>query len=134
VASSALQKSGRKAEGEEDDEAVENFRWADRLRCSGTCRLAQISRSLYAYRSCGPTQEALRKRMCDRVHPGVTGKLRDECLNADQFLSIEDARSKIEAAGRLQPASTPSSLGQLRLREFLKRSEVEEDGASFLPV
>ena len=25
------------------------------------------------------------------------GKLRDECLNANQFLSIEDARSKIEA-------------------------------------
>jgi len=66
--------------------------------------------------------------MCDRVHPGVTGKLRDECLNADQFLSI-DARSKIEAAGRLQPASTHSSLGQPRLREYLKRSEVEEDGA-----
>jgi hypothetical protein len=72
--------------------------------------------------------------MCDRVHPGVTGKLRDECLNADQFLSIEDARSKIEAAGRLQPASTHSSLDQLRLREYLKRSEAEEDGASILPV
>jgi Integrase core domain len=25
------------------------------------------------------------------------GKLRDECLNANQFLSIDDARSKIEA-------------------------------------
>jgi len=25
------------------------------------------------------------------------GKLRDECLNANQFLSIEDARRKIEA-------------------------------------
>ena len=58
------------------------------------------------------------------------GKLRDECLNADQFSSIEDARSKIEAVGRLQPASTDNSLGQLRLREYLKRSEVEEDGAS----
>jgi putative transposase len=25
------------------------------------------------------------------------GKLRDECLNSHQFLSIDDARSKIEA-------------------------------------
>lgn len=40
------------------------------------------------------------------------GKLRDGCLNANQFLSIEDARSKIEAwADRLQPASTAQLTG-----------------------
>jgi putative transposase len=41
------------------------------------------------------------------------GKLRDECLNANQFLSIDDARSKIEAwrmdYNHLRPHS---SLGQ----------------------
>ena len=35
------------------------------LREENAKRLAQISRSLYAYRSCRPTQEALRKRMCE---------------------------------------------------------------------
>jgi len=40
------------------------------------------------------------------------GKLRDECLNASQFLSIADARSKIEAvASRLQPPSTAQRAG-----------------------
>ena len=35
--------------------------------------------------------------MGERVLGSFNGKLRDECLNAHQFLSIDDARSKIEA-------------------------------------
>jgi putative transposase len=49
------------------------------------------------------------------------GKLRDECLNANQFLSIEDARSKIEAwrmdYNHLRPHS---SLGQRSPAEHLE--------------
>ena len=37
------------------------------------------------------------KRVENGFVESFNGKLRDECLNANQFLSIEDARSKIEA-------------------------------------
>jgi putative transposase len=51
------------------------------------------------------------------------GKLRDECLNANQFLSIEDARSKIEAwrmdYNHLRPHS---SLGHRSPAEYLERA------------
>lgn len=59
------------------------------------------------------------------------GKLRDECLNVNQFLSIEDARSKIEAWRVDYNLHRPhSSLRQLTPREYLKRSGVEDDGAA----
>jgi putative transposase len=42
------------------------------------------------------------------------GRLRDECMDAHWFLSLEDARSKIEAWRRGYNASRPhSALGQL---------------------
>ena len=51
------------------------------------------------------------------------GKLRDECLNANQFLSIDDARSKIEAWRIDYNLHRPhSSLGHLTPGEYLKRS------------
>ena len=59
------------------------------------------------------------------------GKLRDECLNAHQFLSIEDARSKIEAWRVDYNLHRPhSSLGQLTPREYLKRSGIEDKEAA----
>ena len=46
------------------------------------------------------------------------GKLRDECLNANQFLTIADARSKIEAWRVDYNLHRPrSALGQLSPRE-----------------
>ena len=60
------------------------------------------------------------------------GKLRDECLNTNQFLSIEDARSKIEAWRVDYNLHRPhSSLGQLTPREYLKRSGTEDTEAAF---
>ena len=54
------------------------------------------------------------------------GKLRDECLNASQFLSIADARSKIEAWRVDYNLHRPhSALGQLSPREYLRRSTTE---------
>jgi putative transposase len=49
------------------------------------------------------------------------GRLRDECLNVNQFMSLEDARVKIEAwrvdYNRRRPHS---SLGYLTPSEFIR--------------
>ncbi len=48
------------------------------------------------------------------------GRLRDECLNVHQFLSLDDARRKIETWRRDYNEERPhSSLGQLTPREFV---------------
>jgi putative transposase len=63
------------------------------------------------------------------------GKLRDECLNANQFLSIDDARSKIEAWRVDYNVHRPhSSLGQLTPREYLNRSAREGQEAAFFQL
>jgi putative transposase len=50
------------------------------------------------------------------------GKLRDECLNTQQFLSIDDARSKIEAWRCDYNLHRPhSSLGHLTPDEFMQK-------------
>jgi putative transposase len=47
------------------------------------------------------------------------GRLRDECLNAHWFLSLADARSKIEAWRRHYNESRPhTALGWMTPREF----------------
>ena len=52
------------------------------------------------------------------------GKLRDECLNANQFLSIDDARSKIEAWRTDYNLRRPhSSLGHLTPNEYVQRGQ-----------
>ena len=51
------------------------------------------------------------------------GKLRDECLNANQFLSIEDARSKIESWRVDYNVHRPhSALGNRSPAEYLDRA------------
>jgi putative transposase len=60
------------------------------------------------------------------------GKLWDQCLNPNQFLSIDDARSKIEAWRVDYNLHRPrSSLGQLTPREYLNRSAREGQEAAF---
>ncbi len=60
------------------------------------------------------------------------GKLRDECLNTLQFLSIDDARSKIEAWRVDYNLYRPhSSLGHLTPDEYLRRSGSEGKEAPF---
>ena len=55
------------------------------------------------------------------------GKLRDECLNANQFLSINDARSKIEAWRVDYNLHRPhSGLGNISPAEWLKRCKTED--------
>lgn len=63
------------------------------------------------------------------------GKLRDECLNANQFLSLEDARSKIEAWRIDYNLHRPhSALGNMTPREHLRRATTEDDGAAFFSI
>jgi putative transposase len=48
------------------------------------------------------------------------GRLRDECLNVHQFLSLDDARTKIEAWRRDYNHHRPhSALGHLTPSEFV---------------
>ena len=54
------------------------------------------------------------------------GRLRDECLNVHQFLSIEDAQAKIEAWRVDYNARRPhSSLGHLTPNEFVAQRQAE---------
>jgi putative transposase len=63
------------------------------------------------------------------------GKLRDECLNTNQFLSLEDAKSKIEAWRIDYNLHRPhSALGQMSPREYLRRATREDDGAAFFSI
>ncbi len=65
----------------------------------------------------------------DFIHPGkpmengyiesFNGRLRDECLNVHQFLSLDDAKAKIEAWRKDYNYHRPhSSLGNLTPHEF----------------
>ena len=52
------------------------------------------------------------------------GRLRDECLNVQQFFSLDDARAKLEAWRRDYNEHRPhSSLGHLTPCEFVTRSQ-----------
>jgi putative transposase len=66
----------------------------------------------------------------DFIHPGkpvqnahiesFNGRLRDECLNVHQFVSLEDAREKIEAWRLDYNQHRPhSALGHLTPSEFI---------------
>ena len=56
---------------------------------------------------------------------GFNGRLRDECLNASWFVTLQDARRKIEAWRRDYNERQPhSSLGYVPPQEFA-RAQVE---------
>jgi putative transposase len=59
------------------------------------------------------------------------GKLRDECLNANQFLSIDDAKGKIEAWWLDYNLYRPhSTLGQLSPAQFLNKVATQDEKAN----
>lgn len=70
----------------------------------------------------------------DFIHPGkptengyiesFNGRFRDECLNVQQFLSLDDARGKIEAWRLDYNDDWPhSSLGHLTPSEFARQGQ-----------
>ena len=61
------------------------------------------------------------------------GRLRDECLNANLFFSIEDARRKLEVWRTDYNTERPhSSLGDRSPRELLRDHEQDAQAASTL--
>ena len=63
------------------------------------------------------------------------GRLRDECLNVNQFTSMDDARRKIEAWRRDYNDTRPhSSLRNLTPREFAQQGQQKrsEESSDFL--
>jgi Integrase core domain len=86
---------------------------ADRSRSPWITALSSPSRALdeWAYRR-GVALDFIRpgKPVDNGYIESFNGKLRDECLNAHQFLSIADARSKIEAWHSRCSLRTPASL------------------------
>ena len=59
------------------------------------------------------------------------GRLRDECLNVHQFMSLADAQAKIEAwRRRLQQRRPHSSLGHLTPTEFAKQRQERRSSAA----
>lgn len=80
--------------------------------------------------------------LLDFIHPGrpvengfiesFNGKLRDECLNVHQFLSLTDARSKIEAWRVDYNLQRPhSALGNRTSAEYLERSSARTTALRF---
>ena len=70
----------------------------------------------------------------DFIHPGrpmenghiesFNGRLRDECLNVSQFLSLDDARQKLEAWRLDYNHQRPhSALGHLTPSEYAQRGQ-----------
>ena len=51
------------------------------------------------------------------------GRLRDECLNAHWFLSLADAKSKIEAWRHYNESRPHSALGNLTPRAFARQAQ-----------
>lgn len=64
------------------------------------------------------------------------GRLRDECLNVQQFLSLDDARQKLEAWRRDYNEHRPhSALGHLTPREFItKRQDLRTEKADAILI
>jgi putative transposase len=61
----------------------------------------------------------------------TSGKLRDECLNASQFLSIDDARRKFNAWWEDYNHHRPhSSLGNLTPSEYFRRGQQRTNEAA----
>ena len=57
------------------------------------------------------------------------GRLRDECLNVNQFVTLDDARAKIEACRHDYNRNRPhSSLRNLTPHEFARQGQVTADG------
>jgi len=60
------------------------------------------------------------------------GKLRDECLNTNAFLSLDDARQKVEAWRRDYNACRPhSAIGNLTPEEFARQQKLDPQKADF---
>ena len=106
-------------------EAIRRFvgRTPDRIQTDNGSEFISKSMDKWAYEN-GIVMDYSRpgKPTDNALVESFIGSLRDECLNTNWFLSLEDARHKIESWRQDYNAFRPhSSLGNLTPREFAER-------------
>ena len=118
----------------EEDRQRRAAEWLEHLQASGTPESITVDHGT-EFTSKALEEWAYQKGVkLDFTHPGkptenghiesFNGRLRDEGLNVNQFVSIEDAREQIEGRRVDYNAHRPhSSLGNLTPREFADRSQ-----------
>jgi putative transposase len=100
----------------------------DRIQCDNGSEFISKVMDKWAYEH-GVTIDFSRpgKPMDNALVESFNGSFRDECLNVNWFLSMEDAREKIEQWRVEYNEFRPhSSLGDLTPREFTERTAAEE--------
>jgi putative transposase len=100
----------------------------ERIQCDNGSEFISKAMDKWAYEH-GVTIDFSRpgKPMDNALVESFNGSLRDECLNVNWFLSMDDAREKIERWRVDYNEFRPhSSLGDLTPREFTERTAYEE--------
>ena len=108
----------------------------DRIQCDNGSEFISRALDKWAYEN-GVTIDFSRlgKPMDNAMIESFNGTFRDECLNVNWFLSMEDAREKIETWRRDYNEFRPhSSLGDLTPRQFIDKfeSSLKSQKTSFL--
>jgi putative transposase len=110
------------------DRLVEERGAPDRIQCDNGSEFISRVLDKWAYEN-GVTMDFSRpgKPMDNAMIESFNGSFRDECLNVNWFLSIEDAREKIELWRIEYNDFRPhSSLGDLTPRQFAEQSESQK--------
>ena len=106
----------------------------DRLQCDNGSEFISKVMDKWAYEN-GVTIDFSRpgKPMDNALVESFNGSFRDECLNVNWFLSMEDAREKIDRWRVDYNEFRPhSSLGDLTPREFAERTAAKDPGQKSL--
>jgi putative transposase len=106
----------------------------DRIQCDNGSEFISKVMDKWAYEN-GVTIDFSRpgKPMDNALVESFNGSFRDECLNVNWFLSMEDAREKIDRWRVEYNEFRPhSSLGDLTPREFAERTAAKDPGQKSL--
>ena len=110
------------------DRLVQDQGIPDRIQCDNGSEFISKALDNWAYEM-GVTMDFSRpgKPMDNAMIESFNGSFRDECLNVNWFLSIEDAREKIEQWRQEYNEFRPhSSLGDLTPRQFAEQFESQK--------
>jgi putative transposase len=110
------------------DRLVQDRGVPDRIQCDNGSEFISRVLDKWAYEN-GVIIDFSRpgKPMDNAIIESFNGSFRDECLNVNWFLSIEDAREKIEMWRKDYNEFRPhSSLGDLTPRQFTEQFESQE--------
>jgi putative transposase len=107
---------------------VQEWDVPERIQCDNGSEFISKTLDKWAYEH-GVTMDFSRpgRPMDNAMIESFNGSFRDECLNVNWFLSIEDAREKIEAWRKDYNEFRPhSSLGDLTPRQFAEQFESQK--------